>query len=254
MAVNLIMSEDTTHFGFESVSFSEKKRKVNQVFSSVAGRYDLMNDIMSFGLHRLWKQIAIQHCDIYPQQIILDIASGTGDLAKAIYRKLNKTGQLICADLNYAMLAEGQTKLLNQGIFQGITYVQSNAQHLPFQSHSFDRVSIGFGLRNVTKKQDALDEMFRVLKPGGKLMILEFSKPQSHLLSQLYDQYSFHVIPKLGQLFAGDKQSYQYLVESIRMHPDQDTLLAMLQTAGFEQCRYENLTNGAVAIHTGYKL
>lgn len=247
------MDNDTTDFGFQKVSRSEKTRLVGQVFSSVANKYDLMNDLMSFGIHRLWKKIAIMHCNLSPGHIVLDLAGGTGDLSIAFSKAVGANGQVVLADINADMLEEGRTKLLNKGIVGNVTYTQLNAQYLPFPDNYFDCIAIAFGLRNVTEKELALAQMYRVLKPGGRVVILEFSKPQSAHLSKIYDMYSFNVLPKLGNMVAQDEQSYRYLAESIRMHPDQETLKTMLEAAQFSNCSYLNLTGGICAIHKGFK-
>jgi demethylmenaquinone methyltransferase/2-methoxy-6-polyprenyl-1,4-benzoquinol methylase len=246
------MSNTTTDFGFQQVPLTEKAKLVDKVFSSVSSKYDLMNDLMSMGIHRIWKKIAIQHCAIQPGQYILDLAGGTGDLSAAIARELQHEGCVVLADINQEMLEAGREKLLNQGLVKPLKFLQANAECLPFATNSFDCITIGFGLRNVTEKQKALVEMQRVLKPGGKLVILEFSKPASQL-SAVYDLYSFKVLPFLGKLVANDAESYKYLAESIRMHPNQEQLKAMMQTAGFERCSYHNLTGGICAIHKGFK-
>ncbi len=245
--------KQTTDFGFEKVSLQEKTRRVTDVFHSVANKYDLMNDVMSLGLHRLWKKFTIAQSNARLGQVILDIAGGTGDLAAAFAAKVGKEGHVILADINEKMLKQGRDHLFNQGIVGNITFVQADAEHLPFPNHYFDCITIAFGLRNVTDKTAALHSMYRVLKPGGKLLVLEFSKPILPMLNTLYDAYSFNVIPKLGAWITGDKQSYQYLVESIRMHPDQATLKALLQECGFEDVEYHNLTGGIVALHIGFK-
>ena len=247
------MSDKTTHFGYKTVDESEKQQKVGEVFHSVASKYDLMNDLMSIGIHRLWKKIAVFHCGIKPGQVVLDLAGGTGDLTAAFTRELGATGCVILADINAEMLQAGRDKLTNQGLVKSIEYLQTNAEALPFADNSFDCIAIGFGLRNVTNKQSALTEMQRVLKPGGRLVILEFSKPVYKQLSSAYDLYSFKVLPFLGKLVANDAESYKYLAESIRMHPDQEQLKSMLQAAGFERCSYENLSGGICAIHKGFK-
>lgn len=212
-----------THFGFQQVKANEKENKVKQVFSSVANNYDLMNDLMSAGLHRLWKREAISLCNIKPSQTILDLAGGTGDLSKLIHKKLNNTGKIVLADINKDMLKQAKSKLIDAGIIDNIEFVEANAQELPFEENSFDCVIIGFGLRNVTNKDKALSSIFKTLKPGGKLIVLEFSEANK-LIKPLYDTYSFNVLPKLGKLICNDKESYQYLAESIRMHPNQEKL------------------------------
>jgi demethylmenaquinone methyltransferase/2-methoxy-6-polyprenyl-1,4-benzoquinol methylase len=247
-------SEDkTTHFGYEEIPRSEKTSRVADVFHSVASKYDLMNDVMSFGVHRLWKRFTLAAANARPGQIILDVAGGTGDLAKAFAKKVGSSGQVVLSDINEKMLSVGRERLENAGVFGNVTYVQADAENLPFPDNHFDCITMAFGLRNVTDKPAALLSLYRVLKPGGKLLVLEFSKPVLPLLQTLYEKYSFHVIPKLGEWICQDAASYQYLVESIRMHPDQDTLKAMLQTAEFEDVNYFNLTGGIVALHKGFK-
>lgn len=246
-------STETTHFGYKSVPVDDKADLVKGVFDSVASRYDLMNDLMSGGLHRLWKRYTIQHANARPGHVVLDLAGGTGDLAREFARIVGERGHVVLADINAAMLEHGRRRLVDAGVGGNVTLAQVDAEHLPFDNNIFDRVSIAFGLRNITQKDAALAEMHRVLKPGGKLLILEFSKP-SDAIKPAYDLYSFRILPLLGRLVASDAESYQYLAESIRMHPDQETLLGMLQDAGFERCRYNNLTAGVVALHTGYKI
>jgi len=245
--------QDTTHFGFKDVATNQKAAMVADVFHSVAGKYDLMNDLMSMGVHRLWKRFAIDCSGVRAGHKVLDIAGGTGDLTAKFSRIVGATGQVVLADINDSMLKVGRDKLIDKGIIGNVDYVQANAEALPFPDNSFDLITIAFGLRNVTDKDKALSSMYRVLKPGGRLLVLEFSKPSSELLSKAYDFYSFHALPKMGQLIAGDADSYQYLAESIRMHPDQETLKNMMENAGFEQTSYHNLTGGIVALHRGFK-
>jgi demethylmenaquinone methyltransferase/2-methoxy-6-polyprenyl-1,4-benzoquinol methylase len=247
------MTRKTTHFGFSEIPAGEKSGRVADVFHSVAQKYDLMNDLMSFGLHRVWKRFTVAQANIRPGQIILDIAGGTGDLTRAFAKNTGKDGLVVLADINEKMLAQGRSRLLDEGIVGNVRYVQADAEKLPFPDDYFDCVSIAFGLRNVTDKQAALRSMYRVLKPGGKLLVLEFSKPVVPLLDKVYDKFSFNVIPKLGEWICNDKASYQYLVESIRMHPDQETLKQNLQEAGFDDVEYYNLSGGIVALHKGYK-
>ena len=243
---------ETTDFGFKKVPIDKKTDLVKAVFSSVAPNYDLMNDVMSLGLHRLWKRFALQCADLYPHQTILDVAAGTGDLSFLIKKRYSEN-EVYLTDVNQGMLLKGKEKLTDQGLIKNVFYVQTNAERLSFCSNYFDRVMIGFGLRNVTKKKESLAEFFRVLKPGGKLIILEFSKPLLPLLNKIYDAYSFKLLPWLGKIIAKDEDSYRYLVESIRKHPDQETLKKELISVGFEDCEYFNLSGGIVAVHTGYK-
>jgi demethylmenaquinone methyltransferase / 2-methoxy-6-polyprenyl-1,4-benzoquinol methylase len=240
----------TTHFGFETVDERDKARRVKSVFDSVASRYDVMNDVMSAGLHRAWKAYTIYVADIRPGQQILDIAAGTGDLTSAFARKAGPSGQVVHTDINEAMLREGRNRLLNEGLV--LPSMVCDAEKLPFASNSFDRVSVAFGLRNMTHKDIALSEMARVLKPGGKLLVLEFSKVTKPLAG-LYDWYSLKVLPKLGQAIAGDAESYRYLAESIRMHPDQETLKQMMKTNGFAHVDFHNMSAGIVSLHVGIK-
>lgn len=242
-----------THFGFKTVAWDEKEKKVGAVFHSVAKNYDLMNDLMSAGIHRLWKRFTVELSHARPGQSILDLAGGSGDLSRLFSQKVGATGQVILADINAAMLAVGRDRLLDEGICSTINFVQANAEVLPFADDHFHCIVIGFGLRNVTDKEAALRSMFRVCKPGGKLMVLEFSKPALPGLKPIYDWYSFNILPKLGQLFAADAESYKYLAESIRMHPAQDELKKMIEQAGFEDCHYHNLSGGIVALHIAYK-
>ncbi len=242
-----------THFGYEQVPVNEKARKVADVFHSVAGKYDLMNDLMSFGIHRIWKHFAINLCMLRKGQNVLDLAGGTGDLTAKISPIVGDDGHVVLADINSSMLKVGQLRLLDQGIYDNISVVQTDAEDLAFPNNYFDRIIIGFGLRNVTNKEKALQSMFRVLKPGGRLIILEFSKPTVPLLKPIYDAYSFKLLPFIGKMIAQDDDSYRYLAESIRMHPDQMTLRNMMEKVGFEQCSYHNLTGGIVAVHRGHK-
>lgn len=246
-------ANDTTHFGYEQVKTSEKQAKVADVFHSVAAKYDIMNDLMSFGVHRLWKRFAIDCSGVRPGQKVLDLAGGTGDLTAKFSRIVGDKGQVILADINDSMLKVGRDKLRDLGVVSNVEYVQANAQALPFPDNTFDLITIAFGLRNVTDKDEALRSMYRVLKPGGRLLVLEFSKPSNELLSKAYDMYSFNLLPTMGKVVANDSESYKYLAESIRMHPDQDTLKEMMENAGFEQTQYYNLTGGIVALHRGYK-
>ncbi|WP_166257521.1 bifunctional demethylmenaquinone methyltransferase/2-methoxy-6-polyprenyl-1,4-benzoquinol methylase UbiE [Marinobacter salicampi] len=246
-------TEDTTHFGFRNVARSQKAGQVAEVFHSVAGKYDMMNDLMSMGVHRLWKRFTIEVSGVRPGQRVLDIAGGTGDLTMKFSDLVGPGGQVVLADINASMLQVGRSRLMDRGYAGNIEYVQADAEHLPFPDNSFNAVSIAFGLRNVTDKDQALRDMTRVLKPGGKLLVLEFSKPANPLLSKAYDFYSFNALPLMGQLVAGDSGSYQYLAESIRMHPDQDTLKGMMEAAGLVHCKYHNMTGGVVALHTGIK-
>lgn len=244
---------DTIDFGYEQVPWAEKEKRVGAVFDSVASRYDVMNDLMSLGIHRLWKHFTNGLAAVRPGERVLDLAGGTGDLAAGFARQTGPQGQVLVSDINAAMLEQGRRRLADRGVAGNVAFVQANAQALPFADASFDCVTIGFGLRNVTDKAAALAEMCRVLVPGGRALVLEFSKPQIPGLSKLYDAYSFSVLPRLGEIVADDAESYQYLAESIRMHPDQDTLRDMMLEAGFGRCRYYNLTGGIVAVHRGYR-
>ncbi len=248
------MSENTTHFGYRTVSEAEKSGLVGQVFHSVAGRYDLMNDLMSLGAHRAWKAYAVNLSGVRAGQQVLDVAGGSGDMTARFVRRLRGKGQVVLSDINPSMLAVGRNRLLDQGITSMVDYCLADAEKLPFSSNRFDCVSISFGLRNVTRVQEALYSMYRVVKPGGRLLILEFSRPSTALLRQVYDRYSFTVLPRLGKYIADDEASYQYLVESIRKHPPQEQLKKMCSKAGFEKVRYYNLSGGIVALHIGYKL
>ena len=249
------MSEDkTTHFGYETVGESEKAERVRGVFDSVATRYDLMNDLMSFGVHRLWKRFAVQLTGARAGQRVLDLASGTGDLAARLAGLVGPRGLVVMTDINAAMLARGRDRMLDEGRVGNVRYAQLDAEALPFPDGCFDCVTIGFGLRNVTHKERALGEMHRVLRPGGRALVLEFSHPTAAPLRAAYDLYSFQVLPRLGRLVADDEASYRYLAESIRVHPDQQTLKGMMEAAGFERCDVHNLTGGVVAVHRGFKL
>jgi demethylmenaquinone methyltransferase/2-methoxy-6-polyprenyl-1,4-benzoquinol methylase len=243
----------TTHFGYREVPESAKDRLVAEVFHSVANKYDLMNDLMSLGIHRLWKQFAAEASGVRGGMRVLDLAGGTGDMAARFALRVGRRGQVVLADINSSMLAVGRARLVDRGLTGNIAYVQANAECLPFPADYFDRVSIAFGLRNVTHLDAALASMFRVLKPGGAALVLEFSRPVLPGLGRLYDTYSFSVLPWLGRVVARDEASYRYLAESIRRHPDQETLKVMMQQAGFERVGYHNLSGGIVALHKGYK-
>ena len=241
----------TTHFGFDTVPEAEKAKRVAGVFTSVAGKYDVMNDLMSVGLHRLWKRFAVSVSGVREGQRVLDVAGGSADLSQLFLKKVGASGQVILTDINNAMLRTGRDRLLDAGITTPVA--QCNAEHLPFPDNYFDCVSIAFGLRNATHKDVALREMHRVLKPGGRLIVLEFSKVAKPL-EKIYDAYSFKLLPRIGQLIANDADSYRYLAESIRMHPGQEELKSMMEEAGLERVEYFNLTGGVVAVHRGYKL
>lgn len=245
--------DDNTHFGYQSVRAEEKAGLVRDVFDSVASRYDLMNDLMSGGLHRLWKRFTVDQAALRPGNVVLDLAGGTGDLARAFARKVGKDGHVVLADINAAMLRQGRSRLVDAGVAGNLSIAQVDAEILPFADGTFDCIAIAFGLRNVTDKDAALRSMHRTLKAGGKAMILEFSEP-SKAIRPAYDLYSFKVLPVLGKLIANDSGSYQYLAESIRVHPDQETLKGMMEDAGFERCRYHNLAAGIVALHIGYRV
>ncbi|MER2492687.1 bifunctional demethylmenaquinone methyltransferase/2-methoxy-6-polyprenyl-1,4-benzoquinol methylase UbiE [Catenovulum sediminis] len=245
--------DNTTHFGFQTVDKTEKVHKVAEVFHSVAAKYDVMNDLMSMGIHRIWKRHTIACSGVRSGQKILDLAGGTGDLTAKFSRIVGPEGQVVLADINESMLNVGRSKLRDIGIVGNVEYVQANAECLPFADNQFDVVTIAFGLRNVTDKDAALASIFRVLKPGGRLLVLEFSKPEQEALSKVYDWYSFNILPQMGKMITNDAESYQYLAESIRMHPDQETLKDMMHTAGFEEVSYQNLTGGIVALHKGFK-
>ena len=246
-------SAQTTHFGYEQVAIIEKQERVADVFHSVADKYDLMNDLMSGGVHRLWKRFTIETSGAKKGDTILDLAGGTGDLAAKFARIVGPTGKVTLSDINPSMLENGRKRLTDMGIAGNIEYVEANAEDLPFEDNTYNITTMAFGLRNVTDKDAALRSIYRCLKPGGKLMVLEFSKPVIPGISTIYDQYSFKLLPLIGKLVANDEESYRYLAESIRMHPDQDTLQGMMEDAGFERCSYHNMTGGVVALHIGYK-
>ena len=246
-------STDTTHFGFRHVAKEQKASMVAEVFHSVAAKYDVMNDLMSMGIHRAWKRFTLGASGVRAGDKVLDIAGGTGDITALMSQRVGPTGKVVLADINASMLQVGRAKLRDRGVVGNVDYVQANAEMLPFPDQYFDVITIGFGLRNVTDKSKALASMFRILKPGGRLLVLEFSKPQYEWLASIYDIYSFKILPKMGELVANDSDSYQYLAESIRMHPDQDTLADMMRDVGFEEVNYFNLTGGIVALHKGYK-
>lgn len=245
---------ELTHFGFSTVSAKEKAGKVKEVFDSVSDKYDLMNDVMSLGLHRIWKTITVELARIRPGQRILDVAAGSGDLSAQMAKCLGDNGEIWVTDINGAMLKRGRSRLINQGFITPMRYALADAQQLPFPDNYFDCITIGFGLRNVTDQRAALASLYRVLKPAGQLLILEFSKPRNPLLAKLYDQYSFSLIPKFGEWFADDRESYQYLVESIRMHPNQEELKKMILTTGFHTCHVHNFCGGVVALHRAIKV
>ena len=249
----MTMPEKTTHFGFETVPVDTKADRVAGVFDSVANKYDLMNDLMSAGIHRVWKQMTIEMSAVRKGHNVLDIAGGTGDLAAKFSARVGSEGLVVLADINASMLHMGRDRLIDQGCVENILFAQADAQDLPFPDNSFDIISIAFGLRNVTDKERALRSMLRTLKPGGRLLILEFSTPPNPLVAKIYDAYSFSILPKLGNIFARDAASYRYLAESIRMHPDQQTLQEMLNDAGFVNTDYHNMTAGIVALHRGVK-
>jgi len=243
----------TTHFGYREVDETEKPGLVAGVFHSVASRYDLMNDLMSAGIHRIWKRLTVELSGVRPGQRVLDVAGGTGDLAARFARAVGPEGRVVLSDINDSMLRTGRDKLLDTGICANVDFCLADAESLPFADDSFDCATIGFGLRNVTHKERALESMLRVLRPGGRLLILEFSRPTSEFLGRLYDAYSFGVLPRLGKIVTGDEESYRYLAESIRVHPDQETLREMMEDAGFIRCDYHNMTGGVVAVHRGFK-
>jgi demethylmenaquinone methyltransferase/2-methoxy-6-polyprenyl-1,4-benzoquinol methylase len=245
--------DGTVDFGYEQVPAADKARRVRAVFDSVATRYDLMNDLMSAGVHRLWKRFALEQTGLRPGQMALDVAGGTGDLAAGMARRVGDTGLVVLSDINPAMLAVGRNRMLDLGLMRNLRFSIADAERLPFADESFDCVTIGFGLRNVTDKPAALASMRRVLKPGGRLLVLEFSRPVVPGLKPIYDVYSFNILPWLGRRVADDSDSYRYLAESIRRFPDQETLRGMMRDAGLENCRYHNLSGGIVALHKGYR-
>ncbi|NOY71967.1 MAG: bifunctional demethylmenaquinone methyltransferase/2-methoxy-6-polyprenyl-1,4-benzoquinol methylase UbiE [Gammaproteobacteria bacterium] len=244
----------TTHFGYQPVSVSEKARKVAAVFDSVAPKYDVMNDLMSLGVHRLWKRFALALVAPKRGERILDLATGTGDLVSKMAPKVGSKGEVIASDINASMLHEGRRRLVNEGVVANVRYVLASAEILPFPDHHFNCITISFGLRNVTDKLKAIKEMYRVLKPGGRLLVLEFSQPVVPGLKPIYDAYSFKLLPLIGQVVARDADSYRYLAESIRMHPNQEILKSMIQDAGFGQVDIYNMSGGIVAIHRAFKL
>ena len=247
------MVEEKTHFGYQEVPKDHKKGLVKNVFDTVTEQYDLMNDVMSFGVHRLWKEFAVRSAHLKAGQVILDLAAGTGDLSALIYKQLRGECTLFSSDINNNMLSKGRDRLLDGGLYDNIHFVQANAEYLPFPKNTFDRIFMGFGLRNVTDKAKALADIYQCLKPGGQCLVLEFSQCTDPFVNKLYDLYSFKILPKLGALIAKDKNPYQYLAESIRMHENQEALQALFYKAGFQECTFQNLTFGVVAIHKGYK-
>lgn len=247
------MTEEKTHFGYKKVPKTEKQALVKGVFDTVTEQYDLMNDLMSFGIHRLWKDYVVRYGQIKPNQTILDLAAGTCDISSLIHKHLKGQCTLVASDINNKMLSKGRARLLNRGLYENIYFAQANAEHLPFADNMFDRVFMGFGLRNVTDKLCALKSIYQKLKPGGQCLVLEFSKCQDPFLNKLYDLYSAHMLPKLGAMIAKDKNPYQYLNESIRVHENQEALQQLFLNAGFDSCNYQNLSFGIVAIHRGLK-
>lgn len=244
----------TTDFGYQKVPTDEKAERVRAVFDSVASRYDLMNDLMSLGIHRIWKRTAVELAGVRPGQKVLDLASGSGDLAARFAGLVGPDGLVVMSDINAAMLEQGRSRMVDRGLIGNIEYTQLNAEAIPFPENSFHCITIGFGLRNVTDKQKALHAMYQALKPGGRVLILEFSHPRNKPLKAVYDLYSLQLLPLMGRLVTNDAASYRYLAESIRVHPDQETLKTMLEQAGFERCDYHNLSGGIVAVHRGFKL
>ncbi|MCK5356671.1 MAG: bifunctional demethylmenaquinone methyltransferase/2-methoxy-6-polyprenyl-1,4-benzoquinol methylase UbiE [Methyloprofundus sp.] len=246
-------TDNTTHFGFKQVDEKEKVNLVRGVFDSVASQYDVMNDLMSLGIHRIWKRVAVQLSNVREGEQVLDLAGGTGDLTTLFSKRVGKSGNIVLADINSEMLRTGRDRLIDRGLVNGVTYAQVNAECLPFEDNTFDCVCIAFGLRNVTDKDAALRSMYRVLKPGGRVIVLEFSHPIDKVTEKVYDFYSFKLLPKIGKIIAKDEESYRYLAESIRMHPKQDKLKEMMQEAGLDRCEYFNMSQGIVAVHRGYK-
>jgi len=246
-------TDNTTHFGFTQVDEQEKVNLVRGVFDSVASQYDIMNDFMSFGIHRIWKRVAVQLSNVREGDHVLDLAGGTGDLTTLFSKRVGKSGKIVLADINSEMLRTGRDRLIDRGLTKNISFAQVNAECLPFEDNTFDCVCIAFGLRNVTDKDAALRSMMRVLKPGGRVIVLEFSHPTDKVTEKVYDFYSFKLLPKIGKFVAKDEDSYRYLAESIRMHPKQDKLKEMMQEAGLERCEYFNMSQGIVAVHRGYK-
>ncbi len=246
-------TDNTTHFGFTQVDEKEKVNLVRGVFDSVASQYDIMNDLMSLGIHRIWKRVAVQLSNVREGDHVLDLAGGTGDLTTLFAKRVGKNGKIVLADINSEMLRTGRDRLIDRGLIENITYAQVNAECLPFEENTFDCVCIAFGLRNVTDKDAALRSMYRVLKPGGRVIVLEFSHPTDKVTEKVYDFYSFKLLPKIGKFIAKDEESYRYLAESIRMHPKQDTLKEMMQDAELERCEYFNMSQGIVCVHRGYK-
>ncbi|MFZ2449294.1 MAG: bifunctional demethylmenaquinone methyltransferase/2-methoxy-6-polyprenyl-1,4-benzoquinol methylase UbiE [Methylovulum miyakonense] len=246
-------TDNTTHFGFKQVAVDEKVKLVRGVFDSVAEQYDVMNDLMSLGIHRIWKRIAVQLSNVRKGEHVLDLAGGTGDLTALFNERVGPEGQVVLADINAQMLRTGRDRMIDRGL-ANIRYAQVNAECLPFEDNTFDCVCIAFGLRNVTDKDAALRSMHRVLKPGGRVIVLEFSHPTDKVTEKVYDFYSFNILPKIGRFVAKDEESYRYLAESIRMHPKQEELKKMMENAGLERCEYFNMTQGIVAVHRGYKI
>jgi demethylmenaquinone methyltransferase / 2-methoxy-6-polyprenyl-1,4-benzoquinol methylase len=247
------LTSETTDFGYQTIPLAEKTAQVAAVFRSVATKYDLMNDLMSLGLHRLWKKLTLELSQTQAGDKVLDVAGGTGDITKLFAKRVGESGKVVLLDINDAMLQVGRDRLIDAALIENVAVIQANAESLPFAEDQFDCLSIAFGLRNITNKMAALQSMYQVLKPGGRLLVLEFSKPLLRPLQRLYDRYSFDFLPKLGEWIAKDAASYQYLVESIRCHPDQESLKAVILEAGFDQCEYYNFSGGIVALHRAWK-